>query len=365
MILDLRFWILDWGRTRMKAISSARVSDSCSDNRKSKIQNPKWLGLSVIAFVLVVGGVVEAQQAGKVARIGYLSAQSASAEASRLDGFREALRDLGYEEGKTILVEYRFADGKFDRLRGLAAELVRLKVDTIVTGGSPGTRAAQQATRTIPLIMTLVGDPDEFVESLAKPGGNITGLTQISPQLSGKRLELLKEAFPKISRVAVFVDTAVTAQQMSQNLQETQLAAETLGIKVQPLEIRSANPDLDSAFRTVTSGRANALSILAGPVLFLHRKRVVGPATKSRLPAIYPHIEFVDDGGVLFYGPDFLDLFRRAAVYVDKILKGAKPANLPVEQPTKFELVINLKAAKQIGLTIPPNVLARADRVIR
>src|SRR5688500_7197266 len=324
MILDLRFWILDWGRTRMKAISSARVCDSCSDNRKSKIQNPKWLGLSVIAFVLVVGGVVEAQQAGKVARIGYLSAQSASAEASRLDGFREALRDLGYEEGKTIL-----------------------------------------ATRTIPLVMTLVGDPDEFVESLAKPGGNITGLTQISPQLSGKRLELLKEAFPKISRVAVFVDTAVTAQQMSQNLQETQLAAETLGIKVQPLEIRSANPDLDSAFRTVTSGRANALSILAGPVLFLHRKRVVGLATKSRLPAIYPHIEFVDDGGVLFYGPDFLDLFRRAAVYVDKILKGAKPANLPVEQPTKFELVINLKAAKQIGLTIPPNVLARADRVIR
>jgi putative ABC transport system substrate-binding protein len=214
--------------------------------------------------------------------------------------------------------------------------------------------------------MTLVGDPvPRFVASLAKPGGNITGLTQIAPQLSGKRLELLKEAFPKISRVAVFDDTAIATEQRSANLQETQAAAAALGIKLQSLEIRGPNPDLDSAFRTATSQRADALIILPGPLLFLHRKRVVDLAAKTRLPAIYPHSEFMEDGGLMFYGPDFVDLFRRAATYIDKILKGAKPADLPVQQPTKFEFIINLKAAKQIGLTIPPNVLARADRVIK
>jgi putative ABC transport system substrate-binding protein len=326
----------------------------------------KTVHLALAAMLFALAGSAEAQHSGRVFRIGYLSAQSRSAEVFRLDGFREALRELGYEEGKNIVIDYRFAEGQFDRLRELAAELVRLNADVILTGGSPGTRAAQQATRTIPLVMTLVGDPTEFVGSLAKPGGNVTGLTQISPQLSGKRLELLKEAFPKTSRVAVFVDAAVTAKQKSQNLRETQLAADILGIKLQSLEIRGAHPDLDDAFRKAINERVSAVNVLSGPVLFLHRKRVVEFAAKRRLPAIYPHVEFVDDGGgLLFYGPDFVDMFRRAALYVDKILKGAKPADLPVEQPTKFEFVINLKTAKQIGLTIPPNVLARADRVIR
>ena len=326
-----------------------------------------------LPFILTLAAAIltplsaEAQQAGKVPRIGYLSSTSLSAESSRLDGFRQALRELGHVEGENIVLEYRFAEGKFDRLPGLAAELVGLKVDVIVTTGSPATRAAQQATRTIPLVMTVVGDPiaDGFITSLAKPGGNITGLTQISRELSGKRLELLKEAFPKISRVAVFVDPAVTARASGSVKQETQMAAEALGIKLQFLELGDPNPDLDGAFRRATSQRAGALVILPGPVLLLHRKRIVDLAAKSRLPAIYPHGEFVEAGGLMFYGPDFVDLYRRAAIYVDKILKGRKPADLPVEQPTKFEFIINLKAAKQIGLTIPPNVLARADRVIR
>jgi putative ABC transport system substrate-binding protein len=316
---------------------------------------------------VVAGAVAHAQQAKKVYRIGYLSAVSASAESSRLDGFRQGLRDLGYLDGKNIVIESRFAEGKLDRFPDFAAELVRLKADVIVTGGSPGTQAAQQATRTIPLVMTLVGDAvPRFVTSLAKPGGNITGLTQISPQLSGKRLELLKEAFPKISRVAVFIDGALAAQQqMSEVLQETRLAAESLGVKVLSLEIRASNPDLDGTFRTATSERAGALIIPPGPVLILHRKRFLDLTAKSRLPAMYGDSEWTEAGGLMSYGTDYVDLHRRAAIYVDKILKGTKPADLPVEQPTKFELVINLKTAKQIGLTIPPNVLARGDKVIR
>jgi len=273
---------------------------------------------------------------------------------------------LGYVDEKSVVIESRFAEGKLDRLPDLVAELVRLKVDVIVTGGSPGTHAAQQATRTIPLVMTVIGDPvPRFVASLAKPGGNITGLTQISRELSGKRLELLKEAFPKISRVAVFDDAALTPQVKSGPLQETRMAAEAFGVKLQFLEVGGPNPDLDGAFRTVRSQRAGALIILPGPSLVVHRKRVVELAAKSRLPAIYPTSEFVEDGGLMFYGVDLVDLCRRAAVYVDKILKGVKPTDLPVEQPKKFELIINLKTAKQIGLTIPPNVLARANKVIR
>ncbi len=326
------------------------------------------ISLALGALLLPLSASTEAQQAKNVHRIGYLSATHLSGESSRLDGFRHTLRDLGYVEEKNIVIEYRFAEGQFDRLPDLAAELVRLKVDVIVTTGSPATRAAQHATRTIPLVMTVVGDPIKtgFVASLAKPGGNITGLTQIAPQLSGKRLELLKEAFPKISRVAVFVDGAVTAQQLSGSLkQETQMAAEALGVKLQFLEVGGPNPDLDGAFRTATSQRTGALIILPGPVLLLHRKRIVDLAAKSRLPAIYPHGEFVEAGGLMFYGPDFIDLYRRAATYVDKILKGAKPADLPVEQPTKFELVVNLKTAKALGLTIPPSVLFKADQVIQ
>ncbi len=323
-------------------------------------------------FLMLLGGAAawplaaDAQQAGKVYRVGYLSTNFPSVETFRVDGFRQALRDLGYVEGKNIVIEYRFAEGRHDRLPDLAAELVRLEIDVMVTGGTPGTRAARQATRTIPLVMTLVGDPVAagLVDSLARPGGNITGLTQISPQLSGKRLELLKEAFPEISRAAVFVDKELAAQRMTQPLQETQVAASALGITLQLLEVEGANPDLDGAFGRATSGRADALIVLPGPVLERHMKRVVDLAAMTRLPAMYPTKEFVEAGGLMSYGPDFVDLFRRAATYVDKILKGTKPADLPVEQPTRFELVINLGAAKSLGLTIPASLLARADEVI-
>jgi putative tryptophan/tyrosine transport system substrate-binding protein len=324
---------------------------------------------SVVATVLLMLGLsAEAQQPGKIPRIGYLSAQSLSAESSRLDGFRQALRELGYVEGKSIIIEYRFVEGKLDRLPGVAAELVQLKVDMIVATGSPSTRAAQQATRTVPVVMTVVGDPIEagFVTSLANPGGNITGLTQISPQLSGKRLELLKEAFPKISRVAVFVDGALALQrQVSQVLQETQVAADALRVKLLSVEVRGPNPDLDGAFRTATGQRAGALIVPPGPTLILHRKRFVDLTVKSRLPAMYGDSEWPEAGGLMSYGTDYIDLYRRAATYVDKIVKGTKPADLPVQQPTKFEFVINLKAAKQIGLTIPQSVLFRADKVIK
>jgi putative tryptophan/tyrosine transport system substrate-binding protein len=317
---------------------------------------------------LTTASIAEAQQPKDFHRIGYLSSQSTAADSSRLDGFRQALRDLGYVEKKNIVIEYRFAEGKFDRFPDLAAELVRLKVNMIVTSGTPPTRAVQQATKTIPIVMTVVGDPVEagFVAGLAKPGGNITGLTQMSPQLSGKRLELLKEAVPKISRVAVFVDvTLAVAQQQSKALQETRTAAEALGIKLRSLEVQGPNPDLDGALRAATSERASALIFLSGPVLELHRKRLADLVVKSRLPAMYSNSEFVEVGGLMSYAPDHTDLYRRAATYVDKILKGAKPADLPVEQPTKFELVVNLKTAKQIGLTIPQSVLYQADRVIR
>jgi len=318
------------------------------------------MALGILASPLAGG----AQPAGRVYRIGYLSSQSPSAAASHLEAFRQALRDLGYVDGHNLRIEYRFAEGKLDRLVGFAAELVRLNVDVMITGGTPGTRAAQRATRTIPLIMTVVGDPIEagLVASLAKPGRNVTGLTQMAPQLSGKRLELLKEAFPRTSRIAVFVDADLSIPQMA--FQETRAAAKMLGIRLLPLEVRGPHPDLDGAFRTATSQGADALMTVAGPIVELHRKRVVELAAKSRLPAIYPTSEFVEAGGLMSYGPDRVDLSRRAATYVDKILKGAKPADLPVEQPTKFELVINLKTAEALGITIPQSLLLRADQVI-
>ena len=354
-------------RTELNLYERRRPADNLSRAKDSAlITRQSVLCLALCAMLFALSYSASAQQPAKVPRIGYLSALSPSAESSRLQGFRQGLRDLGYVDGKNIIIESRFAEGKLDRFPGLAAELVRLKVEVIVTGGSPGTHAAQQAAGTIPLVMTVVGDPiPRFVASLAKPGGNITGLTQVSRELSGKRLELLKETFPKISRVVVFDDAALKAQEKSGPLQETQTAAEAFGVKLQFFELGGPNPDLDGAFRTATSQRADALIVLPGPSLVVHRKRVVELAAKSRLPAIYPTSEFVEAGGLMFYGVDLVDLCRRAATYVDKILNGAKPADLPVEQPTKFELVINLKTAKQIGLTIPPNVLVRADRVIR
>ncbi len=267
-------------------------------------------------------------------------------------------------EGKNIVIEYRYAEGKFDRLPDLAAELVRLNVDIIVTAGPTDTKAAKKATKTIPIVMGFDIDPvgNGFVTSLARPGGNITGLSSLAPELSGKQLELLKEIVPKLSLVAVLGTS--TNPGKPQQLKEMELAAKAFGIKFQYLDVLGPK-DIETAFRAVSKGRAEGVLVLGGPVLISHRTQVVDLAVKSRLPAIYNVAEFVEAGGLMTYSTSFTDLYRRAATYVDKILKGAKPADLPVEQPTKFELVINLKTAKQIGLTIPPNVLARADKVIK
>jgi putative ABC transport system substrate-binding protein len=349
----------------MRENSWFRILISLSANPKSAIQNRKWLGLSVIAFVLVVAGAVaQAQQPTKVPRIGYLTGTSLSANSARTDAFRQGLRELGYVDGKNVVIEWRSAEGKGDRLPGLAAELVRLKVDIMITGGPTSNRAAKQATITIPIVMAFDNDPigNGFVASLARPGGNITGLSTLAPEISGKQLELLKEIVPRFSRVAVLGTS--TNPGNTQSLKETELAARAFGAQLQYLDV-SGPKDIETVFRAASNGRADVVLVLAGTIFNSHRTQVVDLALKNRLPAIYPYPEFVQDGGLMTYSVSITDLFRRAATYVDKILKGAKPADLPVEQPTKFELLINLKAAKQIGLTIPPNVLARADRVIR
>ena len=273
--------------------------------------------------------------------------------------------ELGYVEGKNIVIEWRSAEGKRDRLPSLAAELVRLKVDIIVTAGPPATRSAKEATVTIPIVFAQDGDPvaSGFVASLARPGGNITGLSTLAPELSGKRLELLKEIVPRLSRVAVLGNS--TNPTNAQVLKETELAAGVFGVKLQYLDVLDPK-DIETAFRAASKGRADAvLMTVSGGVVLSQRTQVVELAAKSRLPAMYIIREYVETGGLMSYGVSLIDLDRRAATYVDKILKGAKPADLPVEQPTKFEFIINLKAAKQIGLTIPPNVLVRADRVIK
>ena len=284
---------------------------------------------------------------------------------SRIAAFQQGLRELGYVEGKNIVVQYRYAEENRDRLPALAADLVRLKVDVIVTGGGGITRAAKEATNTIPIVMTQDGDPvaNGFVVSLARPGGNITGLSSLAPEISGKQLELLKEIVPKLARVVVF-GGPVNSPGNAQQLKEVEVAAAAFKMKLQYLTILSPT-DLETAFRAATKGRADAVVVQQGPIFNSNRIDIVKLAVKSRLPAIYSHSQYVIDGGLMTYGASLPDLDRRAATYVDKILKGAKPAELPVEQPMKFELVVNLKAAKQIGLTIPPNVLARADKVIR
>jgi len=318
------------------------------------------LGTVVLASVHLAG----AQQQPKVIRLGFLAATSASAEKSRIEAFRQGMRELGYVEDKNIVIEWRFAEGKLDRLRDLAAELVLLKVDVIVTAGPNSTRAAKEATTIIPIVMGLDIDPvgSGIVASLARPGGNITGLSSLQPEISGKRLELLKEIVPKLSRVAVFGIS--TQPGNAQALKQIELAAAAFGVKLQYLDVLSPK-DIESAFRSASKGRVDAVLLLASPVYISHRKQLADLAVKSRLPAIYNRPEYVEDGGLMAYTPNVDDMFRRAAKYVDKILKGTKPADLPVEQPMKFELVINLKAAKQIGLTIPPNVLSRADKVIK
>jgi len=282
-----------------------------------------------------------------------------------IEPFREGLRELGYVEGKNIVIEWRFAEEKIDRISALAAELSRLKVDIIVTTGRIPTRAAKEASSTIPIVMTQDSDPvaNGFVASLARPGGNITGLSTLAPELTGKRVDLLKEVIPTISRLAVFGTSTTPGN--AQLLREVELAAGAFGVKIQYLDVLTPK-DIETAFRAANKGRAEAvLMMVAGFIALPHRTEIVELAAKSRLPAIHTNSLYVDAGGLMSYSANLTDLDRRAATYVDKILKGAKPADLPVEQPKKFEFVINLKAAKQIGLAIPPNVLARADRVIK
>jgi len=307
--------------------------------------------------------VAHAQQPKTIPRVGYLSASSASEALPRTEAFRQGLRVIGYTEGQNIAIEFRYAEGKFDLLPALAAELVRLDVDVIVTAGPSVTRPAKKATASIPIVMTNDSDPvgAGFVASLARPGGNITGLTGLARELSGKRLELLKDIFPKLSRAAILGISEIPGN--ARALKEAELAAAALGVQTQQLDMRSAK-DIEPAFRAASKWRADAVSVLNGPP---HIQRLIpAVAARTRMPAIYFNPAIIErDGGLISYGTSLSDLDRRAAIYVDKILKGAKPADLPVQQPTKFELVINLKTAKQIGLTIPPNVLARADRVIK
>ena len=324
------------------------------------------LGAMLFAFCVPA----DAQQLTSAPRIGFLSRElhpsdSRAAETSRLEFFRQGLRELGYIEGKNIVIEYRYAEGRPERLPALAEELVRLKVDIIVTDTAAPARAAKKVTSTIPIVMVSAGTPIQagLVASLARPGGNVTGLTNLTSELHDKRVELLKEVVPKVTRIAFLDDDDRVEQSPFKYAQE---AAQALAVKLDRVELKSANPDFDGGFRLMAKERVGAVITTAGFLsTTLHRKRILELLEQTRLPAMHGSIPWIDDGGLMYYGVNSSDLYRRAATYVDKILKGTKPADLPVDQPKKFEFVINLRAAKQIGLTIPPNVLARADKVIR
>ena len=322
------------------------------------------------SMTLALGGLftplaAEAQQAAKVPRIGYVATDLRSSAHLR-EAFLQGLRDLGYVEGRNVVIEYRSAEGKLERLPALAAEVVALKVDVIVAPGTPGALAAKRATGTIPIVFPAASDPvaSGLVTSLARPGGNVTGLSNLNTDLVGKCLEQLKQAVPGVSRVAVLWHPDASGERTDKDiLKRAEVAARALGVRLQFVEARGP-ADFDRAFSDMTRARAGALTVLPSVMFINERRRLVDLAAKNRLPAVYNARDFVDAGGLMAYGPNFADMFRRAATYVDKILKGAKPGDLPVEQPTKFELVINLKTAKVLGLTIPPSVLARADHVI-
>ncbi len=322
------------------------------------------------SITLLLGGLfspvaAEAQQAAKIARIGYLG-DTPGPRAHLREAFLQGLRDLGYVEGRNVVIEYRFAEGKLDRLPGLAAQLVALKVDVIVASGTLAALAAKRATGTLPIVFSPAGDPvgSGLVTSLARPGGNVTGLSAFVPELVGKRLELLTQAVPGVRRVAFLWQPGAFGERTEKDiLRKAEVAARELGVQLQFVEARDP-ADFDRAFSDMTRARAGALTVLTSNMLNTGRKRLVDLAAKNRLPAVYGVREFVDAGGFMAYGPNLPDLYRRAATYVDKILKGAKPADLPVEQPTKFELVINLKTARALGLAIPQSVLARADQVV-
>ena len=353
----------------MNSIFRIRFFDSQSDNRKSKaypelsrrIQNRKRGGIVAIVVTLVMCGAVAQAQQPKVPRVGILF--MGGKDQPHLETLKKGLSELGYSEGKNIILEYRYAEGRYDRLHELATEFVRDKVDVIVTTSTISAQAARQATRTIPIVMTS-GNPlgQGLADSLAKPGGNVTGLTVLPFDLAGKRVELLKETFPKAYRVA----TLWSSRDMlsTRGFKETQNAAKAFAMELYSMELREAE-DIDKAFAEMPKKRVDAVLVVISPLMTLHSKRIVELALKHRLPGMYPTRQFVEESGLMAYGPLISDLYYRAATYVDKILKGAKPADLPIEQPTKFEFIINLKTAKQIGATIPPNVLARADKVIR
>jgi putative tryptophan/tyrosine transport system substrate-binding protein len=337
---------------------------------RRKLMRKIFIGFALSALPFALSVSAEAQQPKSVPRIGYLSrdihpADSRAPAPRNLEAFRQGLRELGYTEGKNIIIEYRYSDGRNERMPVLAEELVRLKVDIIVADSYAAARDARKVSGTIPIVTTSGADPTAtgLAASLARPGGNVTGLTNLTPQLLGKRLELLKEVVPKVSRFAVLDSTTSVAKPM---FKEADAAAQALGVKLQLVEVTIPSPDLEGAFRVMAKERVGGLMTGSGPLgSSLYRERILELVEKSRIPAIYPIEPWIDGGGLMYYGANIPDLYRRAAIYVDKILKGAKPADLPIEQPMKFDFGINLKAAKQLGLTIPPNLLARADRVIK
>ena len=321
-------------------------------------------------FITLLGGAAatwplaaHAQQPARIPRVGFLGNSTAALEANLVGPFRDGLRELGYEEGRDIVIEDRWADGRYERFPALIAELIALNVDTIVTAGTPASLAVKNATTTIPLVMVAVGDPvaTGLVASLARPGGNITGLTSISVEMEGKRLELLREVVPKVSHIAVLWNAASPIQVIEEG--EVRAAAGVLGIKMLSLGVRTRE-EIDDALATIIGERPDALLVLADRLFLHHRTRIMDFAAQQRLPGVQAYRELVEAGGLMSYGPSYADMHRRAAAYVDKILKGAKPADLPVERPVKFELVVNLKAAKALGLTIPPSVIFRADEII-
>ncbi len=336
-----------------------------SENRKSASQNRKWVGLLAIVLTLVIGEAgAQAQQPTNVPRIGFLTDAPLASNAGRVEAFRQGLRDLGYIEGKNIIIEWRDANGNFDRARELADELVHLKVNLLVSPGPSVTRVLREATSTIPIVMAQDTDPigSGFALSLAHPGRNITGLASLAPETGGKQMEFLREISPKITRVAIIGNSNNPGD--AQALRQTVIAAGSIDVFLRYLDVPDIK-DIETIFQTAARARADALLVLGNPILNAHRKQIVDLVAKHRFPATYGRPEFVEAGGLLYYGTNYNDLARRAATYVDKILKGAKPEDLPIEQPTKFQFIINLKAAKQIGLTVPNRVLARADRVIK
>jgi putative tryptophan/tyrosine transport system substrate-binding protein len=329
---------------------------------RCELKKVGWSSILVAALVLAVGVIAEAQQSANIRRIGFLTG---GGNPFSFEAFRQGLRNLGYIEGKNIVIEYRSAEGDQERIAGLVTELVQLKVDVLISGTLVAIRAAKQATNTIPIVMVLSVDPvaTGLVDSLARPGGNITGVTNLARDLSGKRLELFKEVVPGISHIGMLRDADDPSAALG--FKEYEAVAPALRVQLQSLEVRGPNPNLEGAFQAAAKGRASALIAIRGFLFNRYPKQIADLAIKNRLPLMFERNEYVEAGGLMSYATNDVDQWRRAATYVDKILKGTKPADLPVEQPTKFEFVINLKTGKQIGLTIPPNVLARADKVIR